>query len=247
MIPVGNLNNGGIMSNSNPCALHQSTSSGTRRAPALAAIACALAGLAGAPLEGATLNAASYPTMGIVITCDQATASESARSIVARNLRSTLGIDENASPDPAKDLVVKPDLNAALPDGTTQLMRVAQIEFDYIDGAKLLVENGAAMETRDAKGRTALHYAAMNHLPKCVNYLLGKGAAVDAPDKSGYTPLLLAVRPPPKSSYSTSDYQREVIALLLAKGANLNAVDSDGDGFREGLRRFRLAEPIGRA
>jgi ankyrin repeat protein len=425
----------------NPRALAQSTSSGAHRASSLVAIACALAGLAALPLEGATLKAASYPTMGIVITCDQATASESARSIVARNLRGALGIEENASPDPAKDLVVKvsikcealnavyggsngaaftaysgarvsgdiglflrgkrrykesfagartppskvseafstpasapfalaleasnlgvrvvamlsetfgdescagylaskfkdedpqvrsqavlalvnavdalswsndaglpayktagidanaqdkdgytalslllrrdwsddaflkqhpaelllalgarpdiaakdgstplywaivnahsvtlakliamkPDLNAALPDGTTLLMRVAQIEFDYIDGAKLLVENGAALETRDAQGRTALHYAAMNHLPKCVNYLLGKGAAVDAPDKSGYTPLLLAVGPPPKSSYSTSDYQREVIALLLAKGANLNAVDSDGN------------------
>ena len=64
-------------------------------------------------------------------------------------------------------------------------------------------------------GRSALHVACMAGRAAAVAALLSRGAALEAPDKEGYTPLILASR------YG----KRDVCSLLIKAGANLKATD----------------------
>ena len=83
---------------------------------------------------------------------------------------------------------------------------------------------------RDEYGYTALHAAAQANSPRLIGALLAAGAAVDAVDNEGNTPLLLAagstwqfVRPPLRSSYSPA-----AIAALATAGADVEARDQAG-------------------
>ncbi|KAM4614934.1 myotrophin [Polymixia lowei] len=67
-------------------------------------------------------------------------------------------------------------------------------------------------------GRAALHYAADHGQTEILEYLLSKGASIDAPDKYGITPLLSAI------------YEGHVscVKILLEKGANKQVKGPDG-------------------
>lgn len=75
-----------------------------------------------------------------------------------------------------------------------------------------LLVPGAELQTADADGNTALHWAALHHDRAAVAALLAAGAVVDAKNAAGATPL----------HYGAGD--AAVVRALLARGANPNAV-----------------------
>ncbi len=107
------------------------------------------------------------------------------------------------------------DVNEADENGETPL-RVVLGEPAGTDVARVLLEHGANPEFTDASGRALpLHCAARWGDRESVRMLLDRGAAVDARDGDGNTPL-----------HSAAD--AGAVEELLAAGADVNAQDKDG-------------------
>lgn len=88
-----------------------------------------------------------------------------------------------------------------------------------------LLAKGTPVNARDAQlGQTALHDAAIFGHLEIAELLLAHGAAVDATDKGGRTPLYGAV-----SGIDLQVGHRDIVELLLAKGANINHHDKYGN------------------
>lgn len=83
---------------------------------------------------------------------------------------------------------------------------------------RVLLENGADMNSRDETGGTALH-AAGNSGASMMQLLLAHGASISARDNEGKTPLFQAMR---------YDYGVEGIEALIKAGADVNATDVRG-------------------
>jgi ankyrin repeat protein len=96
---------------------------------------------------------------------------------------------------------------------------------------ELLVSAGATLDQPDRGGVTPLHRAVRARSPAAVAALLSAGADPrPATSKAGSTPLHLAVAPTGASGTAgTSDYQLEIVRLLLAAGATLTDVDRNGE------------------
>ncbi len=83
------------------------------------------------------------------------------------------------------------------------------------------VEQGTDVDARDSDGATALHYAALRGNQDVVEFLVGRGADVNAKDKVyGFIPL----------HYVDGIHADgiHVVELFIAKGANVNAKDRWG-------------------
>jgi ankyrin repeat protein len=95
----------------------------------------------------------------------------------------------------------------AIKDGSTPLMvasglgarRTGDEEFtdkpdraDPLDAAKLFVDLGADVNAANDAGNTALHYAAQTGASRIIEFLVSKGARLDAKSKLGKTPLEVA-------------------------------------------------------
>lgn len=87
-----------------------------------------------------------------------------------------------------------------------------------IEQIKLLISNGADIDTADQRGQTPLHLAVRNGRKDVVVLLLTEGTNVEATDTSGRTPLHFA-----------ADFAIKFIELLTAKGANVSARDNLGN------------------
>ena len=86
----------------------------------------------------------------------------------------------------------------------------------------MLLGSGAIVDVA-AKGRSgsmALHDAAAANAFEAVEVLLGSGAAVDAKNNDGDTPLHRA---------ANAFYAFEAVEVLLGSGAAVDAKDNDGD------------------
>lgn len=108
-------------------------------------------------------------------------------------------------------ILLKAGADAKLASGPglpTPLHLVAQQ--GEIEGAKLLIEAGAASNAVNELGQTALHFAAA---PEMVDFLISKGADPNAKDNEGLTPLDAVARG--KNSTATV----AAFETLLAKGA----------------------------
>ncbi len=100
--------------------------------------------------------------------------------------------------------------------GETALMRAAWLDSSTI--ARVLIENGAKVNTLKYDGETALHHAAAR-CPDTVRVLLQHGAFPSVASKQfGTTPLMVA-------SYCL---QPDAIRALIAGGAEVNARDREG-------------------
>lgn len=76
-----------------------------------------------------------------------------------------------------------------------------------IDNVKLLLDNGADIESRTNNGSTLLMIAVHKRNEKMVKFLLNRGANVNAFNDVGYTPLMYAV-------------PNKIIKLLVKNGAD---------------------------
>jgi uncharacterized protein len=135
----------------------------------------------------------------------------------------------------AELLVASPQVqvDAANATGETPLMMAALR--GYLDWLPRLVERGAQVN-RD--GWTPLHYAATGPEPKAVEWLLARGARIDARSPNGTTPLMMAAR-----------YGNEQSAqLLLQRGADAkarNQLDLAAADFARLGGRDKLAAQLG--
>jgi len=76
-------------------------------------------------------------------------------------------------------------------------------------------------------GDTALHVAAAAHRPEIARSLIDLGADVAARNRRGATPLHYAVDGSPGSPRWNPAHQAEMIAALIASGADPNASDKN--------------------
>ena len=82
------------------------------------------------------------------------------------------------------------------------------------------IDNGANVNAKDNKGRTALMAAAArNKNPEVVNALLRTGADVNAKNDGSWTALMYAV-------YNNNNYK--IVNALLKAGADVKNKDNDG-------------------
>jgi ankyrin repeat protein len=99
------------------------------------------------------------------------------------------------------------DPNVAVNDGSTPLMVSAGLgarrggdeeiadkagRADPVEAMKLFISAGANVNAANEAGNTALHYAALTGSARGVEYLAASGAALDAKNKQGKTPIDLA-------------------------------------------------------
>jgi ankyrin repeat protein len=128
------------------------------------------------------------------------------------------------------------DASTANADGETPLHLVARA--GNIEAATLLLKAGAKVDAREKFGeQTPLMWAVVRRHPEMVEFLLGKGADVNARsairdyqrvataesrakslDRGGFTPLLYAAR----------ENCRECVDILLRHGADVNMPDPSG-------------------
>lgn len=109
------------------------------------------------------------------------------------------------------------DVNRADPHvGWTALHHAASLGDATL--SRLLIANGARVDSVDQRGRTPAHVAAENADPDVLELLLQHGASLAATDHVGATPLHAAVR---------AD-QPATVAWLLNHGAPLDARDAAG-------------------
>ena len=75
-------------------------------------------------------------------------------------------------------------------------------------------------EMDNYKGATAMHYAAKSNSPEILEMLLAKGAAINAQDENGFTPLM----------YAIMRHSNKAVRFLAESGADLSIASRyDGD------------------
>ena len=125
------------------------------------------------------------------------------------------------------------------PDGHTALMLAAFNS--HTDVVVLLLDAGADVSLKDGSGRTALMFASTGPSRPTVELLLKHRAKVNEVDGGeGWTPLMFAA----------AEGHADVVATLLAAGANPHMQDTDGDSARDfAIQRGHtaLADLIGKA
>ena len=112
------------------------------------------------------------------------------------------------------------DLSIPLKDGRSVLMAMAGRgtqtqqgakipETQVVQALKLAIKLGAQVNQADPNGDTALHVAATRRRDALVQALADSGAALDAKNHDGETPLTVALKPPPpaKGSGISDDYE----------------------------------------
>src|SRR5215468_12531107 len=128
------------------------------------------------------------------------------------------------------------DADSPNSDGQTALLAVART--GNVEAAELLVKHGAKVDAKERwGGQTALMWASARRHPKMIQFLISKGADVNARsidrdyqrhvtaegrpknlDSGGFTPLLYAAR----------ENCRACIDVLLRNKADINLPDPDG-------------------
>ena len=132
--------------------------------------------------------------------------------------------------------------------GLTPLMNAAGNR--NLEAVKLLVAKGAKVNavsktenlpkiqtgTVEFGGWTPLLMASSFGPPEAVKVLLDAGAKIDAQDYRGFTPLMLAV--------GTDRYDRRIVNMLVAHGADLHPTNHDGETALDWANKFRDPEVI---
>lgn len=93
-----------------------------------------------------------------------------------------------------------------------------------LEAVRKLLDQGADVNCRNYKEQTALHCAAKAGFVDIVELLLCRGAAVDARDREGNTPLMTAIQ----SNIKRKDRLLEVASHLLRAGADVKQENDRG-------------------
>jgi ankyrin repeat protein len=88
---------------------------------------------------------------------------------------------------------VRPSDVARLGIQDSDTPEIPRPEADLITASRLLLDHGAKVTDVTAAGDTALHAAATAALPGVIQMLVDRGAALDATNKAGQTPLALTL------------------------------------------------------
>ena len=112
-----------------------------------------------------------------------------------------------------KFFLVRPNINAQAPDGYRPL--VWALRKGHKNIVQLLIESGADIDAKDKYGQTDLYKALQVGQTEIAKQLIEVGADAKAEDKFGNTALHIA-----------SD--AENVKLLIANGADVNAIDEHG-------------------
>jgi ankyrin repeat protein/L-ascorbate metabolism protein UlaG (beta-lactamase superfamily) len=83
---------------------------------------------------------------------------------------------------------------------------------------RLLLDNGASLDARNASRQTPLLYAAYAGFPRVVELLVSRGAVVQYKDTNGRSPI----------HYAAREGHPEVVEFLIGKGADLSLPDNQG-------------------
>lgn len=93
-----------------------------------------------------------------------------------------------------------------------------------LDKVRELVEKkGYSVNAELMNGRNPIHFAADYGQREVIDYLIGKGADMNLPDKHGITPLLAAIY----------EGHTDCVKLLLSKGANKDGKAPSGDSYKD--------------
>jgi ankyrin repeat protein len=125
----------------------------------------------------------------------------------------TLAVRENNQDNVQKFIKEKYNLNGLDSDGITPLGAAAVSGNVRI--ARILIENGAGIDTPDIDKFTPLHHAVKNGQKEMVTFLLSKGSDVNLKDSTEAAALHL----------NSTQGNSEITRILLAKGASINALD----------------------
>uniref|UniRef100_A0A8I3NNQ7 Uncharacterized protein n=1 Tax=Canis lupus familiaris TaxID=9615 RepID=A0A8I3NNQ7_CANLF len=109
-------------------------------------------------------------------------------------------------------LAWKCDVNLRDGENRTALVKAVQCQKEAC--VDILLKKGADPNAKDFKGNTALHYAAFEGNILIAQKLLFNKGEIEAKNKDGLTPLLVAV----------NEKKEKMVAFLLEE-ANINAVD----------------------
>lgn len=107
-------------------------------------------------------------------------------------------------------------------DGFTALTTAARD--DRIETIRLLLKRGAAIDSRDKDGMTALMWVVTH--PETAKFLVDQGADVRARDNQGASVLHHALRQIPSGSANTSE---PLVDRLLAKGVDIDLATDSGE------------------
>lgn len=111
-------------------------------------------------------------------------------------------------------------------NGRTLLHYLAQATSERMDlFEELITAPAVEIDAIDIHGQTPLHLACKENALTRVHMLLDHGAAVDARDYTGNTPLLLLTRYH-YNHHMQAKSELEIATLLLEKGADINAVNA---------------------
>jgi ankyrin repeat protein len=108
---------------------------------------------------------------------------------------------------------------AAQPEPRIEALHAAAFAGN-LEEVRRLLEQGVAVDARDAEGRTPLMWASFNGHTAVDALLLEKGAAIDAREVNGRTALM----------YASSGPFVGTVGLLLEKGAEVN-LQGTAEGF----------------
>ena len=119
------------------------------------------------------------------------------------------------------------DVNARDGDGATAL-HIAAEKAGHDSMVRLLIANGADVNARDKSGETALFKAARFLRESNLRALIAANGRVNDSNNTGVTPLMQVVGLGYTRPEVHPDTHPEVVHLLLASGADVNAQDHDG-------------------
>ena len=117
------------------------------------------------------------------------------------------------------------------------------------------LSQGGDINIQDSKGLTLLHYAVDFENKEIAISLINNGANVNVKDNKGMTPLHLAssknsltgllptsCKTPPRRQIDRNQETKDTIGLLIAKGADVNAKNNQGETPLHGVKRTDIAE-----
>ncbi|KAL7551898.1 hypothetical protein ACHAWF_015104 [Thalassiosira exigua] len=111
------------------------------------------------------------------------------------------------------------DTTAPLPDAEASMPSPDDDSVRFLEGMKLLIENGADINLQDMHGRTPLHLACGSTSCALVEFLCSNGSDVNIQDVHGRTPLHIAVK----------EACVKCMGLLLEHGAKADTINSVGE------------------